>query len=296
MELNLLEKNELRIENIKLNKANLDQIAKTVAQTFGIDQENVLVVDVRENHIALDILQKTVKAQKIYGKKEKLFNKLSDLKGIKISEKTEIHSRGILGNIALDENITEEVVTTSKEIAAEIKANMARRVKVFPTGFEVAQGMIEDTNSPLIKQQLSQEGYKVDIGSILEDDADQIAGHIRRTINEGYGLIITTGGVGAEGKDQTIEGILKIVPKAVTPYIVHFEKGQGRHEKDGVRIAVGKTGQTLIIALPGPNDEVKLALEVLKRNLAKSQVQPETLAQNLAKVLRDKLRKKVQNH
>jgi len=296
MELNLLEKNELKIENITLEDTNLNRIAEIVAETFDLNRDEVLVVDVRDDHIALDILKKTIDAHNIFGKKEQLIDKLAAIDGVSVTEDTDITSQGILGNIALDQETTEEVLTTSKEMAAEIMANIAKRVKVFPTGFEVARGMIEDTNSPLIKNELSKEGYKVNIGEILNDDADHIAANIRRSINEGYGLIITTGGVGAEGKDRTVEGILKVISKAATPYIVHFNKGEGRHEKDGVRIAVGKLGQSLVVALPGPNDEVKLALDVLKQELTKPQVQQEVVAQNLAKVLRNRWREKMKNH
>jgi hypothetical protein len=80
-------------------------------------------------------------------------------------------------------------------------------------------------------------------------------------------------------------------PNAATPYIAKFQKGTGRHEKDGVRIGIGRVGQTLIIALPGPNDEVKIGIEVIIRCLEIG-VNKETLANELAKSLRDKLRKK----
>jgi nicotinate-nucleotide pyrophosphorylase len=41
----------------------------------------------------------------------------------------------------------------------------------------------------------------------------------------------------------------------------------GRHKKDGVKIAVGEYNGTLIISLPGPNDEVKASLEPIVNGL-----------------------------
>jgi hypothetical protein len=95
-------------------------------------------------------------------------------------------------------------------------------------------------------------------------------------VNEGFGLIVTTGGVGAEGKDRTIEALLELDPMASTPYIIHYEKGTGRHEKDGVRIGISYVKPSLIIALPGPHEEVKIGIEViidgLKRGLDKEKL------------------------
>ncbi|TDS24885.1 molybdopterin-binding protein [Halanaerobium congolense] len=293
MELNLLNKNELTINNVKLHNANLNDIAKTVSNVLKINREEVLVVDVRENHITLDILKRTISPEQIFGKQSEILDKLSLIDGVQLDEKTEINSQGILGNIALDEKETDQIISTSRKMAKQVQKNLAKKVKVFPTGFELSKNMIEDTNSPYIKRKLSKEGYNVKIGQILDDDINKISGQIRRTINEGYGLIVTTGGVGAEDKDKTIEGISKVAQEIYSPYIVHFEEGKGRHKKDGVRIAVAKIGQTLIVALPGPNDEVKMGLEVLSKELKESNIQLPKLAENIAKKLRKHLRGKM---
>ncbi|MFO7559395.1 MAG: molybdopterin-binding protein, partial [Desulfobacterales bacterium] len=103
------------------------------------------------------------------------------------------------------------------------------------------------------------------------------------------GLIITTGGVGAEGKDHTVEAVIRLDPDAATPYICKFEKGTGRHVKDGVKIAVGWVAGARIVSLPGPNDEVSLSLDVLMKALNHN-LPNNALAEELAKRLREKLR------
>ena len=50
-------------------------------------------------------------------------------------------------------------------------------------------------------------------------------------------MIITTGGVGAEAKDRTIEATERLDPKTAVQWIVKYQK-QGRHVKEGVRIGV----------------------------------------------------------
>lgn len=106
---------------------------------------------------------------------------------------------------------------------------------------------------------------------------------------------LITGGVGAEDKDRTIEAVLMVDPKAATPHILKYELGVGRHQhKDSVRIAVGKISQTLIVALPGPNDEVQLGLEALVKGLA-AELRKDTLAENIATSLKERMKEKIQN-
>jgi hypothetical protein len=79
---------------------------------------------------------------------------------------------------------------------------------------------------------------------------------------------------------------------AATPYICRFEIGTGRHVKDGIKIAVGKVHDTLIVALPGPNDEVKASLQILIDGLRTGQ-EKHVLAENIAIKLRSIFRDKM---
>ena len=151
----------------------------------------------------------------------------------------------------------------------EISERIRKRAIVFPSGFEVKRGMIQDTNSPYIRDRLMKEGYSVTIGEVLEDEMEGIVPVLRRALNEGYGLIITTGGVGAEDKDRMVEALLRLDPEASTPYIIHYEKGKGRHEKDGVKIGVAYLHPSYLIALPGPHEEVIAGIEVIVEGLKK---------------------------
>lgn len=160
------------------------------------------------------------------------------------------------------------------------------------TGSEVAQGQIEDTNTPAIMQYLAASGYKVTRGDTLQDDRWLIAARLREAAEYGgYGVIVTTGGVGAEDKDHTVEAIKELDSEAATPYICHFKIGTGRHVKDGIKIAVGQYNDTLIVALPGPNDEVMASLPILVEGL-NARLDKHLLAENLAANLRQILRNK----
>ncbi len=155
--------------------------------------------------------------------------------------------------------------------AARMKQQLAefaaRRIAVVSTGTEMLAGQIEDTNYAAVREIMGSAGYDVEFGGIAGDSEREIAGLVARLSGEGYGLIITTGGVGAESKDRTIEAIELLDPQLQTAVLAKYTKGHGRHVKDCVRIAVAKLGWSTIVALPGPTHEVKLALPVLRDGL-----------------------------
>jgi molybdenum cofactor synthesis domain-containing protein len=240
----------------------------------------------------LDVLNSCVNAYSIVGKEDLLLKALSVLPGVSVSDDTFIHSDGMLGWIAMDEKAATEALRKSEQMASEILKNISKRVIVFSTGSEVAENLIEDTNMPAVEECLTAEGYKVSRGQILKDDQALISAKLMEAADRGYGLIITTGGVGAEDKDLTVEAVKTLDPDAATPYICHFKVGTGRHIKDGIRIAVGSYGDTLIIALPGPNDEVRASLDVLADGL-KAKQGKHILAENMANNLRGILKAKM---
>lgn len=114
-------------------------------------------------------------------------------------------------------------------------------------------------------------------------------------IYHGYGTIITTGGVGAEDKDHSVEAVLRIDPEAAVPYIVKFRQGHGRHVKDGIKICVGKMDHVTMITLPGPNDEVRACIPTVIEGLDKGWGK-ELFAEKIANVLRSRLNDKMHRH
>ena len=70
------------------------------------------------------------------------------------------------------------------------------------------------------------------------------------------------------------------------------QSAKGRHAKDRVRIRVGQVKDSLIAVLLGPNDEVKMSMEVLVKGL-QSGLKKHVLAEQIATCLRDKLLEKM---
>jgi molybdenum cofactor synthesis domain-containing protein len=294
-EYDLLQKNELKFTGVALDRVNLNDVAAAVAEVMELTPAEVLVTDVLENVVTLDILRKTLYPHQVVAKKDALLARIARIPGVTLSPDTTITSAGMLGWIAADETQVKEAMANADAMAAGIMRNLERRVIVFSSGGEVLRGEIEDTNKVTIQQHLESHGYRVAFGATLRDDQDLIAGKLRRATEDGYGLVVTTGGVGAETKDCTVEAILSLDPQAATPYIARFEKGHGRHVKDGVRIAVATVGHSCIVALPGPNDEVRLCLDVLSEGLRNKSGKAD-LAESLAHVLREKLRDRMRHH
>jgi molybdenum cofactor synthesis domain-containing protein len=290
VEFDLLEKTEIWIKPIKIREVNLDIIAEKVAEILNLKKREVMVVDVREDVITLDIMKKRIDAQDIIGKKEVLLQTLEKIPGVSLFPETTIHSEGILGMISIeDQKAAKKLLRKMERLGQQISDHIKKRAIVFPSGFEVKKGFIQDTNSPYIKTRLKKEAFNVTLGEVLEDDLELIVIALTKAVNEGFGLIITTGGVGAEDKDRMIEALLELDPKAYTPYIIRYEMGTGRHEKDGVKIGVAYVKPSFIIALPGPHEEVKIGIEVIIEGLKRG-LNKEELALSLSKKFTQSLR------
>ena len=291
----LFNKHELTIDGIMLNDTNLNQLSDIVADVIGVAREDVLVIDVRDGQVCLDVLQSYLDPEKFVSREETLLNRLRALKGVELAANAKVVSNGMLGWITGDDDSLIESqlqMARSKAMAEEIRRNIAKRVIVFPTGAEVEAGEIEDTNTPLIMRKFSEAGFNVEKGEVLKDDLNLFSGKLRKVAEMAYGVCITTGGVGAENKDFSVEAILKMDPNACTPYIAKFRAGHGRHSKDGIRIGVGQEGVTTYIALPGPNDEVSLCIDTVIEGISQSWSK-EALAISIAKLLRERLKEKL---
>ncbi|MBU1206014.1 MAG: competence/damage-inducible protein A [Proteobacteria bacterium] len=287
MDLNLLQKTELWIEGISLQNAHLDAIAAQVAAVLELEPREVMVVDVREDHLVLDILRPVLKASQISGKGEEILRRISAIPGVYLSAKASLHAEGALGWVYLDRDDYQATWPKARQIGKGIQERVAKRAIIFSTGVEVEKGLIADTNFPLIEECLKREGYTVSFGGVLSDNIGAIAYQLEKALDEGFGLILTTGGVGAEEKDCTVESVLRVDPSAATPYILKFEAGTGRHVKDGVRIAVGKVGISRLVALPGPTREVGLGLDRLLEGLDREWDEKQ-IADHIASGLRKK--------
>lgn len=287
--LDLLDKRELRIEGIELRDANLGEMAAAVAQALQLRREEVLVTDVLDGVVTFDILRPQLYGHQLVGSWEAIRQGLTNVAGVKLREDARLSSNGVLGWIPSDPAALESALSAARTAAEGIAARIGRRVCVMSTGAEVDRGEIEDTNRQTVARVFSDD-FDVSFIGTVRDDHELIAGRMRHAVDSGYGLVITTGGVGAESKDHTVEALLKLDPDAATPYLAIFDSGDNpRHVKAGIRIGVGELHGSTIVCLPGPNEEVGLAAPVLLEHFRAGR-RGDQLAQPIAAALREHLR------
>jgi molybdenum cofactor synthesis domain-containing protein len=287
MEWNLLEKTTFWVEGAELQSANLGEVAAAASSALGLQGGEVMVVDVQSGVVAFDILKRNVPADSVAGKAGEILKNLANVPGVALSGNASIHSEGVLGLIALEPEEAREVVSRSAQIGEAVAVAISKRACVYATGSEVVSGNIEDTNSPFLVQSLTEAGFKVEFGGIIEDSTAAAVNALEASLMRGFGLVITTGGVGAESKDHSIEAVQKLDPQASTPWILKFTPDMQRHHKEGVRIAVGRVGIGRIIALPGPHAEVRVAWRALIEGLDRG-LDDAALAESIASAVRER--------
>jgi molybdopterin biosynthesis enzyme MoaB len=224
----------------------------------------VFVTDVRDGNVVLDVLSPRVDLAAIAGRAQILLDGIASVDGVTVLPDASVHSNGVLGVLGAPADQTDELIRSADRLADGLRRYVARRVAVVSTGAEVEDHRVEDTNFAVIDDLMSGAGYDVrHLGVVLDDDR-AIAGRVMRCcVDEGFGIVVTTGGVGAEDKDRTIEAIELLDPDLSTAVLATYQVGHGRHVKAHVRVAVATVGDALVVALPGPTREVERGISAL---------------------------------
>lgn len=284
-EVRLLDKTEIWVRGVTSVDADLPAIARAVAEVLALPSDRVFVTDLGPEHICFDILIPQLKLADFAGKQERLLDALRAIPGLAVADGAAVHSEGILGLIGTPEANVPAILAEASRMEEGIKAYAAKRVAVVSTGAELVDGRVHDTNCEAIRELMGAAGYEVEHGGTVGDDERTIAGRVNRLSGEGFGIVVTTGGVGAEAKDKTVEALTLLDPDIATAVLAQFEAGHGRHVKDSIRIAVARVGYGIAVALPGPTHEVRTALPVLLAELAAGSP-PEAMVEAIAKPLR----------
>lgn len=287
MEWDLLEKTTFWVDGAQLDGVDLGVLAAAAASALGLRAQEVMVVDVHNGIVAFDILRRKVAAESVAGKSGEILRRLAGVPGVTLSDDSSVHSEGVLGLIALDPEAAQKVISRSEEMGAAVADAVSRRACVFASGSEVIAGNIEDTNSPYLINVLLKAGFRAEFGGVIQDDTTAAVNRLEDALMKGFGLVVTTGGVGAEDKDHSVEAVLRLDPAAHTPWILKFTPDMRRHHKEGVRIAVGRVGIARIVTLPGPHAEVREGCRALLAGLS-SGLDDAALAECVASAIRER--------
>jgi molybdenum cofactor synthesis domain-containing protein len=117
-----------------------------------------------------------------------------------------------------------------------------------------SRGEREDASGPALLRWLEERGVKAARLEIVPDEEDRIAAVLRKWADEeGFDIILTTGGTGVSPRDVTPDATLKVVERTI-PGIGERMRAKSLEKTPRAILSRGVAGvrkQTLVINLPG---------------------------------------------
>ena len=147
------------------------------------------------------------------------------------------------------------------------------RIFILPTGNELVNGIVLDTDSPMLMQRLLKEVPNAMITRlpVSLDESRSIAARIRQAVEQAADLIILVGGSGSGhlhseilGKDCTGEGMESLLEISAASALY------GKNGHMWSRLVCGRIGNCLVVNVPGPYAEAKAAANALCEHLSDS--------------------------
>jgi molybdenum cofactor synthesis domain-containing protein len=140
------------------------------------------------------------------------------------------------------------------------------RAVVVVASNRAAAGVYDDTTGPVIVDTLREWGFDVD-APVVVPDGEPVGEAIRRAVDEGARVVLTTGGTGLTPTDRTPEATRPLLDREV-PGIAEAIRAHGVAQ--GVPTAAlsrglaGVAGACVVVNLPGSRGGVKDGLAVLE--------------------------------
>ena len=123
---------------------------------------------------------------------------------------------------------------------------------------------VTDKGGAIIREALAAAGHQVQAYAIVKDEPDQVASQLGQWLATGtYDAICTTGGTGIASRDTTIEVVERLLDKKLEGFGELFRMLSWEEVGPAAmlsRAVAGLAGETLIFALPGSTNAVKLAM------------------------------------
>ena len=127
------------------------------------------------------------------------------------------------------------------------------KVAVITCSDTISKGMGEDKSGLTVETHLQKHHLFVTNRKIIADDFDTIQTEAKNLVNEGYQLIIFTGGTGLSSRDVTPDAIRPLIEREV-PGVMEAARNYGQQRTPYAMLSrgiAGFVGDSLLITLPG---------------------------------------------
>ncbi|USQ76234.1 MogA/MoaB family molybdenum cofactor biosynthesis protein [Ornithinimicrobium cryptoxanthini] len=146
------------------------------------------------------------------------------------------------------------------------------RVLVITVSDRAAHGAREDRSGPRLVELLTEAGYDTMGPRVVTDGVEPVTEGLRAGIDEGFGVIVTTGGTGVSPRDFTPEATSSLVTRELHGVAEHLRREGTRHTPLAVlsRGVIGVADATeegavgtLLVNLPGSVKGVEQSTQAL---------------------------------
>jgi molybdopterin adenylyltransferase len=130
---------------------------------------------------------------------------------------------------------------------------MAIRTGIITISDRAAKGVYEDLGGPAVRKAAEANGWQILAEALVPDDKPAIQTAIRKQMNEGCQLILTTGGTGVAPRDVTPEAVREIATRELPGFGEAMRMQSLRLTPNAIlsRALAVAVGRTLVICLPG---------------------------------------------
>jgi len=141
------------------------------------------------------------------------------------------------------------------------------RAAVITVSDRSAAGGREDLSGPIAVAALREAGFDCAEAVVVPDGADSVERAVTAEVVAGVKLVVTTGGTGVAPRDQTPEGTMRVITRAI-PGIAEELRRRGAAEKPAGMLTRGVAGVVdphgvLVVNLPGSPGGVASGMPVV---------------------------------
>jgi molybdopterin adenylyltransferase len=139
------------------------------------------------------------------------------------------------------------------------------RCAILTISTSVSRRRGEDASGPLLARRAEEAGADVDAMEVIPDDAALIEDRLHHYVDEGYALVLTTGGTGLTPDDVTPDATRLVVDREIPGLAEAMRAASLRHTPMGAlsRGIAGVARRTLIVNFPGSPKAIDEVFDVV---------------------------------